>query len=219
MRHGYRRAAWQRRISRCRKKTRQSNTRKHLLATSRTKRCELRQLPEGDAMSYFFLNFRHLIGDLAEEGQRVEARGDLQDDMAAIARGRAFLEIAARLEDTHIGSSALTAQPLMDAGAWGVAEPALPRPPHNGTIYIQFAESPRAHGGERIRKWSRQPFEGALKFECTTYQANPRDTHDMSPRLRGALASIIADPDCCAASKSIARDALRRSVDGRGSSQ
>ena len=32
MRHGYRRAAWQRRISRCRKKPRQSNTRKHLLA-------------------------------------------------------------------------------------------------------------------------------------------------------------------------------------------
>lgn len=26
--------------------------------------------------------------------------------------------------------------------------------------------------------------------------------------LRGALASIIADPDCCAASKAIARDAL-----------
>jgi len=100
-----------------------------------------------------------------------------------------------------------------------VAEPALPMPPHNGTLYIQFAESPSAHGGERIRKWSRQPFDGALKFECLTYQANPRDTHDMSPRLRGALASIIADPDCCAASKSIARDALRRSVDGRGSSQ
>lgn len=107
-------------------------------------------------MSYFFLNFRHLIGDLAEEGQRVEARGD---------------------------------------------------------------ESPSAYGGECIRKWSRQPFEGALKFECLTYQANPRETHDMSPRLRGALASIIADPDCCAASKAIAREALRRSVDGRGSSQ
>lgn len=26
--------------------------------------------------------------------------------------------------------------------------------------------------------------------------------------LRGALASIVADPDCCAASKAIARDAM-----------
>lgn len=98
-------------------------------------------------------------------------------------------------------------------------QPTLAEQQQGGTLYIQFAESPSVHGGECIRKWSRSPFEGALKFECMTYQANPRDTHDMSPRLRGALASIIADPDCCAASKSIARDALRRSVDGRGSSQ
>lgn len=105
-------------------------------------------------MIYLFQNVRHLIGDLAEEGQRIEARGDLQDDMAAIARGRAFLEIAARLEDTHIGTSALTAQPLMDAEAPGSAH------------------------------------SGSLKAE-------------------GALASIIVDPDCCVASKAIARDAIR----------
>lgn len=30
----------------------------------------------------------------------------------------------------------------------------------------------------------------------------------MSTPLKGALAAIIADPDCCAASKAIARDAL-----------
>lgn len=66
------------------------------------------------------------------------------------------------------------------------AEPALAEHPHNGTLYIQFAESPSAHGGECIRKWSRQPFEGALKFECLTYQAKPQDTDDMSPRLSGA---------------------------------
>jgi hypothetical protein len=32
------------------------------------------------------------------------------------------------------------------------------------------------------------------------------------PRLRGALASIIADPDTCEASKAIARDGLAKSA-------
>lgn len=110
-------------------------------------------------MSYLFQNVRHMIAKLAEEGQRVEARGDLQDDIAAIARGRAFLEIAARLEDTHIGASALTAQPLAEAEALGAAH---------------------------------------LK---------------QTSKLRGALASIIADPDCCTASKAIARDGLAKTRD------
>lgn len=48
----------------------------------------------------------------------------------------------------------------------------------------------------------------------TTYQSNSPDRQDMSvSRLKGALAAILADPDCCAASKAIARDGL--SLDGR----
>jgi len=39
------------------------------------------------------------------------------------------------------------------------------------------------------------------------HTAAPDDTRD-SPRTRGHLASIIADPDCCEASKDIARAAL-----------
>ena len=31
-------------------------------------------------------------------------------------------------------------------------------------IYIQFAESASAHGGEHIRKWSREPFDGGEAF-------------------------------------------------------
>ena len=53
-----------------------------------------------------------------------------------------------------------------------------------------------------------------------TYQPNLEDTGDMSSikhrsaadallHYRGALAAIVADVDCCAASKAIARDALR----------
>ena len=113
-------------------------------------------------MSYHFVNVASLICSLAEEGQRIEDRGDLQNDIAAIARGRAFLEIAARLEDTHIGATALSAQPLMDAEALTAAHLAI------------------------------------------------------VARLRGALASIVADPDCCAASKAIAKDGLRRPRAGGG---
>ena len=43
-----------------------------------------------------------------------------------------------------------------------------------------------------------------------TYHAKSSDTDDMSSsaQLRGALASIVADPDCCEGSKAIARAAL-----------
>jgi hypothetical protein len=32
------------------------------------------------------------------------------------------------------------------------------------TIYIQFAPAQSVHGGETIRKWSREPFDGGEPF-------------------------------------------------------
>jgi len=54
-----------------------------------------------------------------------------------------------------------------DCGATAAHE-ARAEHPQGGALYVQFAESPGVHGGECIRKWSRHPFEGALRFDCAS---------------------------------------------------